>query len=357
MGTGLTNFQLFSDPLRLYNSMLTDIENAKKYIYLETYKYGNDAIGIKFKDALIKKARQGVEIKILLDSWGASVNLHFFAELIKLGVEVKFFKKIRWSWYSLTKNHRRDHRKLLLIDDEITYIGSANIASHSFNWRELTIRLVSNITIPLKKTFFQSLSIFDKLFYDKIRFTRGIRHDGFEILRDVPSELIQRHKLKFRDLIKKAKSEIIIETPYFIPPSSLRKVLAEAGKKGVKVIIITPKRSDVGMVDLLRSRFLGELYKNNVQIYFYVPQNLHAKVMLIDNKLFAIGSLNFDYRSFRFQHEISLIGKDPGIAKKIREHIDESLEDCELFNYEYWKKRPWVQKVFEWIFVPFRYLF
>ena len=106
--------------------MLQDIRNAKRYICLEIYKFYDDKIGQRFRDALTEKAREGLEVKLLIDSWGAAVSHSYFIDLIRYGGEVRFFTKIKFFIDFFTKNHRRNHRKLLIIDDNISWIGSAN---------------------------------------------------------------------------------------------------------------------------------------------------------------------------------------------------------------------------------------
>ena len=351
------NFHFYDDPLLLYNAMLEDIKNAQKYIYLETYRFGNDQIGERFRNALTKKAKQGIEIKILIDSWGTSVNEFFFKELLRLGGEVTFFKKLRFSFDILSQNHRRNHRKLFIIDDKITYIGSANISNHSINWRESVLKLESKCASHFKKIFLEDYNISKKIFPNKINYTRSVRFSGFEIIKDIPSTIVQSTRKKYLKLIKSAVNEIIIETPYFLPGSIVRKALTDAAKKGVKITIITPQHSDVGLFDILRNKYLGQLYEKNIRILLYQTQNLHAKLMLIDDDVFVIGSSNFDYRSFRFQHEINLVGKNKDIIGVIANHFEESKADCIEFNYAIWQKRPWILKTIEWILVPIRRFF
>jgi cardiolipin synthase A/B len=351
------HYLLFNDPLRMYNAMLDDIEQAKHYIYIETYKYGNDPIGMKFRDELTKKAKQGVKIKLLIDSWGAYVSANFFSEMINYGGEVLFFKKIRLSFDFFTKNHRRNHRKLLVIDDNISYIGSANIAIHSMSWRESVLRFVGDIAIPFRQVFNEHCKLYNKYIYDKIAGTKSIKHRGFEILLDVPSTVIQPTRKKYLDLIRSAKKSIIIETPYFLPGSYMRRAIVEAAEREVEVKIIMPYRSDVQMVDILRDKYLGDLHHQHIHLLFYKPKNLHAKIFMVDHEKFIVGSSNFDYRSFRFQHEINLFGKSKRILAKLNEHIDETIQDCEQFNYEFWLRRPRIQKFFERALVPFRHLF
>jgi cardiolipin synthase len=154
----------------------------------------------------------------------------------------------------------------------------------------------------------------------------------------------------------RAKKEILIETPYFLPGFKLRKALMEAGERGVDVKIIVPKNSDVKIVDILRNKYLGMFFKRKVEILFYTPNNLHAKCLLIDNEIFSIGSPNFDYRSFRYQYEIALVGSHEKTNKAIRDHISKTMLDCESFDYEKWKSRPLIEKLVEWLMLPLRYL-
>ena len=356
MDTAL-NFSFFDDPLLLYNAMWEDIKNAKKYVYIETYKFGNDPIGERFRDILIKKAKEGIEIKILVDSWGATVNKEFFKEMIQYGAQVVFFQKIKIHLDLFSKNHLRNHRKLFIVDDNTVYVGSANISNHSLNWRESVLRLEHPIALKFKNIFFEHFNFSEKLFPNKKRLTRPLYFQGFEIIRDIPGNIFQPTKKKFLQLIKKAKTEIIIETPYFLPGKDIRKSIIDAAHRGVSVHIITPQHSDVGLFDILRNKYLGKLIEENINIHYYRPHNLHAKLLIVDRETFVMGSSNFDYRSFRFMHEINLVGNNQQIIQVLLNHIETSKADCIPFNYELWLKRPKTLKIIECMLVPIRHLF
>ena len=351
-------YQVLDDPLKFYNLMLGDIARAKRYIYLETYKFANDHIGIKFRDALTRKANEGVDVKILVDSWGRGpVSESFFEDLIKFGGEVKFFEKIRLNTDIFTRGHRRDHRKILVIDDEVSYIGSMNITGYNLNWRELALRTKGEMSMIFRKVFLQNFVAFNPyLIPNKLTFTRKIRYNSWELIRDVPSIPLQRLKKKYAQMIKQAETSVVIETPYFLPGWLLRKSIIDAAKRGVDVKVIMPKNSDVRMIDILRNKYLGILHKNNVKLLFFGPHNLHAKLMVIDNDTFSIASANFDYRSFRYQYEIALIGSEPEVLRQLQDHINETLTNSEVFNYEMWLHRPLIEKIFEGLLVPFRHL-
>ena len=349
--------RLLSDPLAYYTLMLNDIKKATTYIYLEIYRFRNDPVGIRFRDYLVKKCQEGVKVRLLIDSWGASSSHSFFQELVDAGGELRFFKRLKFKWDSFAKNHRRDHRKILVIDDEITYIGSANISGYSLNWRESIFRIKGPIAPKFKKIISENFKIYNKYFYDKQAYTRTIHFNGLEILRDVPSLAHQPVKKKFLELINKARNEIVIETPYFLPGSAMRKALANAAQRGVKVSIHIPKKSDVGLMDVLTSKYLGELAQQGVNFFFFLPQNLHAKLFLADRNQFVVGSSNFDYRSLRYQHEICLAGYHKSLIRQMVNHFNATRKESEPFDYQNWASRPAIQRFFESVLVPFRHLF
>lgn len=337
--------------------MLEDIESAKRCIYLQTYKFENDSIGEKFRNALIYAVKRGVEVKLLIDSWGAGVSKTFFSEFLELGGKIKFFEKIKFSFDVFARNHRRNHRKLLLIDSNISYIGSSNITAYNLNWRESCLRIEGEITSLFERIFSYDYFQSSRFFQNKKFATKILSGEDLLIIRDVPGNIRQPVKRILLKKINLAKSSIIIETPYFLPGSLLKTALINASKRGVNVKIITPKNSDVSLFDILRNKYFGAYYKNGIEIFDYFPSNLHAKVFIVDDKFFLTGSSNFDYRSFLFMHEINIGGSQIDILQLLKNHIDASIKDCLVFDYEKWKKRHSFLKLIEWILVPFRHLF
>lgn len=347
----------FSDSIQYYHVMFNDIEAAKKCVLIQTYRVGYDEVGVRLKEALLRKAKAGLEVKLLIDAWGgAAVSRDFFSDLIQQGAEVRFFEKIKFNTDIFTRGHRRNHKKLILIDDEIAYIGSANFTEYSLNWRESMLRTKGGLCHTFTKAFRQDFKIYNKYIFGKAYYLRLLRHDDFEIVRDMPSITKQPIMRRYIYMIKNATSAIDIETPYFLPGYKLRKALMDAAQRGIAVKVIIPKRSDVGLVDILRNKYLGQLHEAGIQFMLYFPHNLHAKLLLIDNHIFSIGSPNFDYRSFRYMHEIVLVGTEQTIVEQVQQHIKISLENSELFNYEQWKRRSLINKFFEWLLLPFRHL-
>jgi cardiolipin synthase len=341
------DYQLFSKPREVYRQMLKDIRHAKKSVYLETYIFGNDSVGKLFKNLLTRKAKQGVKIFLLIDSWGSKVDKNFFSKLIKNGGQVRFFKEIQYVLRFFSKNHERNHRKLLIIDKKITYVGSMNITAECLDWRELVIRIKGEISQHFVDSFRFTWNISGKLTKKRVK---RIIHEGYEIMQDLPSDIFSIARSRYLKLIKSSRKEILIETPYFIPPLRIRRALARAAGRGVKIRILLPYISDVKLADIVRNRYLKFLFKHKIEIYYYLPGILHSKFIVVDGKSFVLGSSNLDYRSFLHHHEINLFGKDTKIAGDLRSFFYSGIKKSKHFDYNEWKARSSFTRALEIIF-------
>ena len=354
----MVRYNIFSNPEEFYSKILDDISRSKKFVYIETYLFGNDPIGKKFISILSEKAKEGVEVKILIDAWGYFIlsgrisksKRTLFKPLIDAGGEVKFFREVQYTWSFFSKNNERDHRKLVIIDGKITYFGSYNITEKFIKNREIVLRIEEDITS-------ESVKSFNFFWNSRKGFMKNLIHKEFILLQDFPSSIRKYTENSYVKLIKNAKYEINIETPYFIPSLRVRKAFLTAVRKGVKVRIILPKKSNWGAVDLIRNRYLGYLHRAGVNIYYYLPKLLHSKLLIVDNKFFLLGSSNLDYRSFRYNYEINLFGKNRRLVKLIHNHFNDTLMECEPFDYNKWKKRSNIKKFLELILYKIRRLF
>jgi cardiolipin synthase len=348
-------YKYFDDQEKFFASILNDIESAKNYIYLETYRFGDGAVGKQFRDALTKKADQGVEVKLLIDHWGSMVDEGFFSELINNGGELRFFRKFKVTPNFMKYNNRRDHRKIVVIDDKVVYLGSSNIAERNLLWREFDVRIEGLIAGMFKDIFIDNFNIHNDFFHKKRPHIFTLAYGGaLDIVRDIPSIKYRRIRKNLKEHIKHAKKEIILETPYFVPDYRFIHHLSQAAKRGVNVTLIIPKSSDVPVVDIMVSSYLGSLYKKGIHIKYYTKKFIHSKVALFDGNYFSFGSANLDHRSFSYQYELNLCGTDPKMRDIIRAHLNETLKDTEDFNYEVWKRRPLLQKINEIILIPMR---
>ena len=351
--------QLFDNNVIFFHSILDDIENAKHAVFIELYRITNDEIGERLTDALIKKCKQGIEVRLLLDAYGSAQFEPFAKRILEHGGQVRFFKKLKvFLANTFLKNSSRNHRKLIIIDNNIVYFGSSNLTGYSKEWRDLNFRIEGRFASVFKPIFEKSYALHKFYDIDSFERIRPVVYKDFRIIQDAPSWYFQSVRNHFLHLIRNAKSEIIIETPYFLPGYAIRKALINASlKRGVTVKILIPLYSDMRTIDLLRNKYLGQFHKSGVQLLFYTPNNLHAKCMLVDGQRFSVGSSNFDYRSFRYQYEIMISGKDQEVAKLLSDHLLETEAQCVPFQYEVWKNRGAITKFVEWLMFPFRKLF
>lgn len=349
------SYQLFASSAEWIDSLLKDIALAKRYIYVEMYRIHNDNLGHRICKALADKAKQGVQVKVLVDSWGSSQFNSGFKEITNNGGWVGFFKHIVITLHWFSKNHERNHRKIICIDDEISYLGSANIAEYSLDWRESILRIEGQICKTFKKLIEENI----KINLAKIRLPKYYKRlikDGFTIIREKPSIQFQKTRSFYTSLIKKAKKEITIITPYFLPGVFIRKSLYKASNQGINVKIIIPLHSDVNSADYIRDLYLGYFQKKGIHLYFYTPTNIHAKILLIDNKLYTLGSSNFDYRSFRYMYELTIGGAQKEIINLLNGYIVDTLKDCQVLDVKKTLKKPWYINLYSIILLPFRRL-
>jgi len=352
-------YKFYSHTTPWYDDLIDEISKAKEYVYIETFRIGNDAVGERLCNALIASYNRGIRIKVLIDWWGTGLNNEHVNRMKNAGVEVRFFRKFIPSIFLFSKNHRRDHRKIVVIDDAISYIGSANFTAYCQTWRESILRIEGQMSKVLKKIFNDNFKIHNKnisLSVLEKSFRRTIKYNNFFFIREVPSVFRQRIKKNYVRLIQNAKRRVIIETPYFLPGHRIYNEMVQAMRRGVEVNLIVPKSSDMKIVDYIRSLFLGELHKKGIRIHFYKQSNLHAKLLLIDNEWFAIGSSNMDHRSFKYMFEIAAIGNETAVCELINQHILQTLSLSEPFDETEWRSTPVFKRIIAILLLPFSHL-
>lgn len=350
----VSEYKLFSAPKSWIQELLNDIREAKKHIYIEIFRFNDDEVGRKVGEALIKRATEGLDVKVIVDSWGTR-KTSLIKKMEHAGIMVRFFKKIVFSLLIISKNHERNHRKIIAIDDEICYIGSANFSHYSLNWRESILRIKGEIAPIFKKIFLDNFKNYKKQIKFR-KYYKTIHFKEFLIIRETPSIHHQQTRKYFMRLIESAQKSITIITPYFLPGKILRKKMIRAAKRGIHIQVIIPQNSDVKIADYMRNVYLGQLHNNGVDIRLYQNANIHAKLLLVDDKVFSIGSSNFDYRSFRYMYEINLSGENQHVSSLIKGYVEDTLINCVEFSYLKWINRPFLERFFAFLLVPFRKL-
>ena len=301
--------------------LLEALEDAKSHIHLEYYIYENDETGKSIADLLIKKAQEGVEIRLMYDDFGShGLGGSFIKRLEGAGVETAPFYKIKW--YALANRlNYRNHRKIIVIDGKKSFVGGINISDKYRNdtknedglyWRDTHLIIDGPATIYLQYLFLCDWNFCSK---KKLEFgpdyfpiRPGENEINNELLQIVPSGPDSTLPVIFYSLMESigtAKERVWITSPYLIPGESLMDALIIAAKSGVGVKVLVPGISDSKMVNAAARSYYTELLQHGVRIFLYDKGFVHAKTMIVDDNLAVVGSANMDYRSFDLNFEVN----------------------------------------------------
>jgi cardiolipin synthase A/B len=354
----MLEFRVTDNNIDFYGWLLNDINRSQKSVCLETFIYQDDEVGREIRDALTHKAKAGLDVKVLVDSVGAyNLPTIFFEPLAAAGGKIKFFRSFKYLFRFLEKINHRDHQKLFIIDDEITYISSANIMEKSRQWRDLTIRIRNaSEGAAFGRIFRENYEIADSYRIDG-KLTQQIRTPAFEILRDIPLHRKTPVREKTLQLIERAKKEIYLETPYLIPDRPMRRRLVQARQRGVRVTIVVPYIADYWVVDILNKKYMAKFLAKGMDVRVFTPRFLHSKLLLVDGEYFMMGSSNWDYRSFLIQFELMILGNHPPILHALKGHAAQSVKGSRPYTAHEYQRRSIVEKLMGKLLVPIEKLF
>ncbi|NDC23881.1 MAG: cardiolipin synthase, partial [Proteobacteria bacterium] len=348
------SIQFFEGQESIYQALTQSISEAQKTIFMEYYIFKPDSIGEHFRDILISKARQGVTIKLLLDHVGSfSLNEHFLAPMRAAGIEVSFFGPltIKRPWGFQLRNHR----KLALIDHKQAFMGSQNICSDYKQWRMRKLDWIDNQILIEGPSVKQLESVFS----EDWEFTTGQKVQleetdfdsalpGTSILQLLPTGP-DEHKHAFEELlmalIHSAQDQITLLSPYFVPTEAIAISLESAARRGVRVNILVPQKSDHWLVDMASKSWHWELLHSGVKISESPESFIHAKQVTVDNAVSLIGSANMDERSFRLNFECSAIIFDETIGKTLQKSFFHRYEKSQSLHINHFESEPFLLRV------------
>ena len=335
----------------IFPIMLAAIGAAQESIRLETYIYAGDELGKQFRDALISACQREVKVSVLLDAFGSqSLAANFWGPLLAAGGEVR--------WFNPVLLHRlgfRDHRKMLVCDDDNGFVGGFNISAKyqgdgvKSGWRDLGLRVCGPLTLSLAAAFDE---MFERADFRHKRFARLRRspakrsvaaHEA-ELLLSAPGRGRNPFLRALRHDLNGAQTVQIISA-YFLPTWRIRRDLARAARRGGRVQLILAGKSDVYLSQLAGRSLYRRLLRAGVEIYEYQPQILHAKLILIDDVVYA-GSSNLDPRSLHINYELMLRFPDPKLAASARACYADYLAHSQRIELEAWRKsRNWWRRL------------
>lgn len=350
-----------------FEEILLAISRAKDHIHLEYYTFEDDYIGNTIKEALIKKAREGIEVRFIYDHFGSrSIDGRFSEELKAAGIEVYPFHKITFLLFANRLNYR-NHRKIIVIDGHTSFVGGINVADRYVNdknhrdkiyWRDTHVCIKGPGSLYLQYIFLCDWNFCspDKLLPEQRFFSdlpttteESLVQEGslVQIVSSGPDSVSPSILYTLLKAINTAKEEILITTPYFIPGESLMDALIIASLSGVNVKLLVPYISDSKIVNAAARSYYDDLLKAGVRIFRYKKGFIHAKTMVIDSKLAIIGTANMDQRSFDLNFEVISLILDPVVAEELREIFNGDLQEAEEINAQQWEHRAKWRKLME----------
>lgn len=310
---------IYTTGQELFSQMFDEIAAAKKSIHIEFYTIYNDQIGNQLRTLLERKAAEGVEVRVLYDSWGSmGVRQSFYDGLRERGGHATQFLLTHNNLFDFRLNYR-DHRKIVVLDGKIGYVGGFNIGDQYLGrlpkfgpWRDTHLRIVGGGVYGLQRRFIgdwnASVRPAEKLahyrqYFPEIKVKHG--STALQVVSSGPESEQEKIKLGYLRLINAAQDHIWIQTPYLIPDDSVLDALRVAVHSGIDVRIMIPCKPDHPFVYRATEYYAHALANEGVTIYTYQRGFLHAKTMMIDGKMASVGSANLDFRSFKLNFEIN----------------------------------------------------
>lgn len=348
---------VFTDGSDKFRHLIADINRAKNHVNVEYYSFYNDRIGRELLAALEASAARGVCVRVIYDSFGShGTTRRFFRRLIELGGQVEPFFGAKKSLSSLRLNYRM-HRKIVVIDGSIGYIGGFNVGDQYLGrkekfgyWRDTHLRLEGGATSPLQTRFFMdwNATVKHSKFSQPLSFTRNYfpkQHEkagsaSVQIVSSGPDNDREMIKLGYLKMISNANDYIYIQTPYLIPDDSVLETLTVAALSGVKVKIMVPSMPDHAFVYRATEYYAKQLSQvNGIEVYRYDAGFLHAKTMVVDDVAASVGSANLDFRSFKLNFEANAFCYDRALASQLRQIFERDLTTATLMDTRYFAEQ------------------
>lgn len=359
--TSHNSVKLLINGEKKFPEVLKALQEARHHIHIEYYIYEDNGIGSEIGNILIKKAKEGVEVRFIYDDFGSSsIRKRFVKRLRENGVEAYPFLKISFLLFANRINYR-NHRKIIVIDGHTAFVGGINVSDRYINkpedtkslyWRDTHLRIDGPGILQLQYLFLCDWNFCanEKLEPVVAFFPPVIDYDNDEdkvvqIAASGPDSETPTILFSLLQAINLATKEILITTPYFIPGESLLDALRIASLSGLSVKLLVPDKSDSILVNAAARSYYDLLLKAGVQIYLYRKGFVHAKTLVADRKIAIIGTANMDFRSFDLNFEVNAIVYDSGIANELSNVFYEDIKDAKKINEINWSHRSRVKQL------------
>jgi cardiolipin synthase A/B len=348
-----------------YGTWLDMISHAKREILIEMYWFAADSVGNSFAAALAARARDGLDVCVLVDAFGSLESEALLSELERTGVSVRWYHPIRpWTpGFHSSLIGKRDHRKLIIVDSAQACVGGINITEASARWHDYSVLVNNPAAVELRRLFFDNWQNLSPRRAGSAPRINAAQRTGtapprastttFQVVADRSWVAHRALRRLYLQRIRSAKHRILIENAYFVPDAFIRNALRRAARRGVEVRILVPEVSDVPAVDLASRAGFLTLLKDGVHIHRWPNGVLHAKVAVIDEWA-TVGSYNLDYRSFFHNLEVNIATSDRLFVDALAADVRADIAGVPEIDLHAWRRRSAFDRVLEWIAYHFR---
>lgn len=355
--TECNKIRVLNNGRQTFGSIIYEMENARHHIHLEFYIIEDDQIGNRIKEILIRKALAGCDVKVLYDDLGSwSLSRRYVRELTSSGVKVINFMPVRTYAFANKLNFRL-HRKIIVVDGRVGFVGGINIADRYLRglgknnrWRDTHLRLEGESVRSLQAIFLLDWNYAGQTEdYDLRYFPENTVTDRklVQIVASGPDSDWESIMQAYFAAIATATQYVYISTPYFLPNQSILTALKTAALSGIDVKLLLPERNDSWMVWRSSRSYVNELLEAGVHIYFYLKGFTHSKLMIVDDVFSSVGTANMDIRSFNQDFEANALIYDEEITRQLKQDFEEDIENSKEILIAEWDKRMAVEKVQE----------
>ncbi len=330
---------------RLYEA----INEAKQHIHLQFYIFESDECGTRLRDALVQKAREGVEVRVIYDSVGCwHVSPRFFDAVRCAGGYVEAFLKVHFPFLSKGTNYR-NHRKIVVVDGKIGFVGGCNIADryvrgiNGGGWRDTMMAVRGYGVYGLQSSFLLDWYFANGSMVCGHRYFPEPQVAGGAQLQIAMSNPVGQWRIVSSSLVMalaSARNYIYIQTPYLMPNEQVMSAMESAALSGIDVALMIPGRSDSRLADYASRSYLERLLKAGVKVYLYVGGMMHAKSCVADDRLSILGSANVDFRSFDYNFEVCAYVYDEAFARDNKRQFLDDVGNCRLLTLRDFLRRP-----------------
>lgn len=350
---GGNKIKFYTSGKEKFEDLFREIRKARHHIHIQYYIYMDDSIGCRLRDLLVEKVAEGVEVRLMYDDVGSwKVKTRFYKDMEAKGIIVSPFLKVAFPLLTSRVNYR-NHRKVVIIDGEIGFMGGMNVADRYLDgindgvWRDSHFKLEGKAVHGLQTSFVIDWYSVRKEFLSSQKYFPNLKPCGNALMQIATSgptgEFKEIHQGIFQAIMN-AKKYVYIQTPYFIPTDVLLLAIQTAAIGGVEICLMIPEHSDTTFVHIASMSYIKQLLSARVKVYFFTAGFLHSKLMVIDDSLVITGSANMDVRSFEHNFEIDAFIYNQQTALEAKQIFFRDMEDSKLVDYDEWMKRHWFKR-------------